>query len=164
MRQELQQGIAFSAARSKTPYSCKNESNKNLIYPPARTQYVCFCRSCGYVIECPNCDVSLYHHTEAGAPELLRCHYCNFVRSHPRNCPECSSLLKILRQWHSASRPTQQFPQLRFIRFDSDTTARKGRIELLTRFANREADLLVGTQMLTKDWIYPKSPWWGSSR
>jgi len=68
MRQELQQG-SFSAARSKTPYnSCKNESNKeSYIHRRGHSTFVS-CRSCGYVIECPNCDVSLaYHYTEAGA-------------------------------------------------------------------------------------------------
>ncbi|HEY9876579.1 MAG TPA: primosomal protein N', partial [Candidatus Obscuribacterales bacterium] len=119
------------------------------------------CRSCGYVIECPNCDVSLaYHHIQEGAPELLRCHYCNFGRSHPTNCPECSS--PYLKFFGSGTQRVEQelarqFPELRLIRFDSDTTRTKGSHRtLLTRFANREADLLVGTQMLTKGLDLPQ--------
>ncbi|HEY9649757.1 MAG TPA: primosomal protein N', partial [Coleofasciculaceae cyanobacterium] len=113
------------------------------------------CRSCGYVVECPDCDVSLsYHYTHEGATELLRCHYCNHTRLHPRNCPECGSpYLKFFGSGTQrvAQELATQFPQLRLIRFDSDTTRTKGAHRtLLTRFANGEADLLVGTQMLTK--------------
>lgn len=119
------------------------------------------CRSCGYVVECPNCDVSLaYHHAEAGASQLLQCHYCNYVRSHPRNCPDCGSpYLKFFGSGTQrvAQELAQQFPQLRLIRFDSDTTRTKGSHRaLLTRFANKEADLLVGTQMLTKGLDLPQ--------
>ena len=119
------------------------------------------CRSCGSVLECPHCDVSLsYHHTEEGAPELLRCHYCNFARSHPRDCPECGSpYLKFFGSGTQrvAQELAKQFPQLRFIRFDSDTTRTKGSHRtLLTRFASGEADLLVGTQMLTKGLDLPQ--------
>ncbi|MBD1940229.1 primosomal protein N' [Microcoleus sp. FACHB-68] len=119
------------------------------------------CRSCGYVIECPNCDVSLsYHYTHEGAAEVLRCHYCNYGQLHPERCPECSS--PYLKNFGSGTQRVEeelgkQFPQLRVIRFDSDTTRTKGaHRNLLTRFANREADLLVGTQMLTKGLDLPQ--------
>ncbi|MCC5896387.1 MAG: primosomal protein N' [Phormidium sp. BM_Day4_Bin.17] len=113
------------------------------------------CRSCGYVIECPHCDVSLsYHHTHEGANQLLRCHYCGYTRQHPQNCPECSS--PYLKFFGSGTQRVMQelarnFPELNAIRFDSDTTRNKGAHRaLLTRFAQGEAQLLVGTQMLTK--------------
>ncbi|MBW4682439.1 MAG: primosomal protein N' [Microcoleus vaginatus WJT46-NPBG5] len=119
------------------------------------------CRSCGSVIECPNCDVSLsYHYTHEGATEVLRCHYCNYGQLHPERCPECSS--PYLKNFGSGTQRVEeelgkQFPQLRVIRFDSDTTRTKGaHRNLLTRFANREADLLVGTQMLTKGLDLPQ--------
>jgi primosomal protein N' (replication factor Y) (superfamily II helicase) len=113
------------------------------------------CRSCGYVLECPNCDVSLaYHHTHEQAQPLLRCHYCNFSQLHPPRCPSCQS--PYLKYFGSGTQRVmqdlaQQFPDLRCLRFDSDTTRTKGAHRaLLTRFAAGEADLLVGTQMLTK--------------
>ena len=113
------------------------------------------CRSCGEAIECPHCDVSLaYHHTHEEAAQLLRCHYCGHTRVHPQRCPECDS--PYLKFFGSGTQRVmreleRQFPQLRAIRFDSDTTRRKGAHRLLLRqFADREADLLVGTQMLTK--------------
>ncbi|MBD2139228.1 primosomal protein N' [Anabaena sp. FACHB-1237] len=119
------------------------------------------CRSCGYVIECPHCDVSLsYHHVETTAPELLICHYCNYQRSHPPHCPECSSpYLKFFGSGTQkvAEELRKQFPELRLIRFDSDTTRTKdAHRTLISKFANGEADLLIGTQMITKGLDLPQ--------
>lgn len=164
MRQELQQGNRSIFSRSLQDALQQMQERKQqgilFIHRRGHSTFVS-CRSCGYVIECPNCDVSLaYHHTAEGATELLRCHYCNFARSHPRNCPQCSSpYLKFFGSGTQrvAQELTRQFPQLRFIRFDSDTTRTKGSHRtLLTQFANREADLLVGTQMLTKGLDLPQ--------
>ena len=164
MRNELQLGnrSIFSRTLQEALEEMKERSQQGILFIHRRghSTFVS-CRSCGYVIECPNCDVSLaYHHTEAEASKLLQCHYCNYVRSHPRNCPECSSpYLKFFGSGTQrvAQELTQQFPQLRFIRFDSDTTRTKGaHRHLLTQFANKEADLLVGTQMLTKGLDLPQ--------
>jgi primosomal protein N' (replication factor Y) len=164
LRQELQQGnrSIFSRSLQDALQQLQEREQQGILFIHRRghSTFVS-CRSCGYAIECPNCDVSLaYHHTEEGAPELLRCHYCNFARSHPRNCPECSSpYLKFFGSGTQrvAQELARQFPQLSFIRFDSDTTRTKGSHRtLLTQFANREADLLVGTQMLTKGLDLPQ--------
>ncbi|MGP0128869.1 MAG: primosomal protein N' [cyanobacterium endosymbiont of Rhopalodia musculus] len=113
------------------------------------------CRSCGYVLECPHCDVSLsYHYAYEGAKELLKCHYCNYSQSQPSQCPQCSS--PYLKFFGSGTQKVTQeltklFPSLRPLRFDSDTTRTKGsHRSLLTKFSQGKADLLVGTQMLTK--------------
>ncbi|MEB3339920.1 primosomal protein N' [Okeania sp.] len=113
------------------------------------------CRSCGYVMECPHCDVSLsYHYTHEGATQLLRCHYCNYNQLQPQRCPECDSpFFKFFGSGTQkvAQELTRQFPDLRTIRYDSDTTRKKdAHRNLLNQFANGEADLLIGTQMLTK--------------
>ncbi len=119
------------------------------------------CRSCGYVAECPHCDVSLaYHQPGAAANALLRCHYCNYSQPQPRRCPECDSLYfkffgsgtqKIVEELN------RQFPELRCLRFDSDTTSAKGaHRRILTEFVQGDADLLVGTQMLTKGLDLPQ--------
>ena len=158
MRQELLQGnrSIFSRALQKALEELQEKGQQGILFIHRRghSTFVS-CRSCGYVVECPYCDVSLsYHHTHEGAAEVLRCHYCNFMRSHPRTCPECDSpYLKFFGS--GTQRVTQELatalPNLRLIRFDSDTTRTKGAHRtLLTRFANGEADLLVGTQMLTK--------------
>lgn len=158
MRQELQQGnrSIFSRSLQEALQQLQAEEKQGILFIHRRghSTFVS-CRSCGYVIECPNCDVSLaYHHIHEDAPQVLRCHYCNYVRSHPKACPECSSpYLKFFGSGTQrvAQELAKQFPQLRLIRFDSDTTRTKGAHRtLLTRFASGEADLLVGTQMLTK--------------
>ncbi|WP_256874452.1 primosomal protein N' [Nostoc sp. C057] len=164
MRQELQQGnrSIFSRSLQKALQQLQERKQQGILFIHRRghSTFVS-CRSCGYVLECPHCDVSLaYHHTEEKAPELLRCHYCNYARSHPKYCPDCSSpYLKFFGS--GTQRVTQelarQFPELRLIRFDSDTTRNKGSHRtLLTQFANGEADLLVGTQMLTKGLDLPQ--------
>ncbi|MBW4448305.1 MAG: primosomal protein N' [Spirirestis rafaelensis WJT71-NPBG6] len=164
MRQELQQGnrSIFSRSLQDALLELREKRQQGILFIHRRghSTFVS-CRSCGYVLECPHCDVSLaYHHTEEGAPELLRCHYCNFARSHPQNCPECSSpYLKFFGSGTQrvAQELARQFPELRFIRFDSDTTRNKGAHRtLLTKFANGEAELLVGTQMLTKGLDLPQ--------
>lgn len=106
-------------------------------------------------MECPHCDVSLtYHQLQEGGHESLHCHYCGYQQLHPAQCPACSS--PYLKHFGSGTQRIIQelnryLPDLRCIRFDSDTTRAKGAHRaLLNRFAQAEADLLVGTQMLTK--------------
>jgi len=158
MREELREGnkSIFSRSLQEALQQLQTQKKQGILFIHRRghSTFVS-CRSCGYVIECPNCDVSLsYHHTQENAPELLRCHYCNFMRSHPENCPECTS--PYLKFFGSGTQKVAEelrklFPELRIIRFDSDTTRTKGSHRtLLTQFTNGEADLLVGTQMLTK--------------
>ncbi|MTJ11171.1 primosomal protein N' [Anabaena sp. UHCC 0187] len=164
MRRELKEGnrSIFSRKLQNALQQLEERQQQGILFIHRRghSTFVS-CRSCGYVLECPHCDVSLaYHHVEEGAPELLRCHYCNYGRLHPPHCPECSSpYLKFFGSGTQrvAQELTKQFPNLKIIRFDSDTTSKKGsHRELLTRFANGEAHLLVGTQMLTKGLDLPQ--------
>lgn len=113
------------------------------------------CRSCGYKMTCPYCDVTLsYHYLRQGSASTLRCHYCNHSQMQPKHCPECHSpYFKFFgngtqKVWQLLK---EEFPSLRCLRFDSDTTQRKGaHRDLLGQFARGEADILLGTQMLTK--------------
>ncbi|MFM6027263.1 MAG: primosomal protein N', partial [Dolichospermum sp.] len=164
MRQELKEGnrSIFSRKLQNALQQLETKQQQGILFIHRRghSTFVS-CRSCGYVLECPHCDVSLaYHHVEEGAPELLRCHYCNYGRLHPPHCPECGSpYLKFFGSGTQrvAQELTKQFPQLKIIRFDSDTTSTKGsHRHLLTKFANGEAHLLVGTQMLTKGLDLPQ--------
>jgi primosomal protein N' (replication factor Y) (superfamily II helicase) len=158
MRQELQAGnrSIFSRSLQSALESMKAEGNKGLLFIHRRghSSFVS-CRECGYVVECPNCDVSLsYHLPHENATPFLQCHYCGYYQSHPPRCPSCES--PYLKNFGSGtqrvvSELAQQFPHLKSIRFDSDTTRTKGaHRRLLYDFAQGEADLLVGTQMLTK--------------
>ncbi|NUN63595.1 primosomal protein N' [Pseudanabaena biceps] len=124
------------------------------------------CRSCGYVAECPNCDVSLSYHDPisptAHQPKSahLRCHYCNYTLIQPKSCPECGS--PYFKHFGSGTQKVEQelsklFPNIRLIRFDSDTTRNKDQHRLLIdQFRSGAADLLVGTQMLTKGLDIPQ--------
>ncbi len=113
------------------------------------------CRSCGYKMTCPYCDVTLsYHYIQAGSTSTLRCHYCNHSEIQPKHCPDCQSpYFKFFgngtqKVWQLLK---EEYPGLRCLRFDSDTTSRKGaHRDLLGQFARGEADILLGTQMLTK--------------
>lgn len=158
MRQELRDrnGSIFSRSLQSALRQLKEHGQQGLLFIHRRghSTFVS-CRSCGYVMECPNCDVSLsYHHTHEGAKPLLRCHYCNFTQAQPTKCPSCEST--YFKHFGSGTQRVVQelarlFPELKAIRFDSDTTRAKGAHRaLLTQFAQGEADLLVGTQMLTK--------------
>ncbi len=124
------------------------------------------CRSCGYVMDCPRCDVSLsYHHadhakTSPNAHGNLICHYCNYSQIKPPNCPTCGS--PYFKHFGSGTQKVEQeiallFPELRIIRYDSDTTRNKNQHhQLIEKFQSGEADLLIGTQMLTKGLDIPQ--------
>lgn len=158
MRQELRQGnrSIFSRSLQQSLQDMKAQQQQGILFIHRRghSTFVS-CRSCGYVMECPHCDVSLtYHQPREGGHESLHCHYCGHQQLHPAHCPACSS--PYLKHFGSGTQRIIQelnryLPDLRCIRFDSDTTRTKGAHRtLLNRFAQGEADLLVGTQMLTK--------------
>jgi primosomal protein N' (replication factor Y) (superfamily II helicase) len=158
MRRELQRGnrSLFSQSLHSSLETLKEKGEQGILFVTRRghSTFVS-CRSCGYVLECPHCDVSLsYHHTQEGAEELLRCHYCNYGRIHPKQCPECGSpYLKFFGTGTQrvTQELTKEFPDLRWLRFDSDTTRNKNAArEILKQFTEGEVDVLVGTQMLTK--------------
>ena len=164
MRRELERGnrSIFSSSLARELKQMQQQGQQGILFISRRghSTFVS-CRSCGYVIECPHCDVSLsYHYGQEGNKGLLRCHYCNYERVQPQDCPECSS--PYLKYFGTGTQRVveelkRQFPQLRTIRFDSDSTRTKGAHRmLLSSFARGEADLLVGTQMLTKGLDLPK--------
>ncbi|NJP09076.1 MAG: primosomal protein N' [Leptolyngbyaceae cyanobacterium RU_5_1] len=158
LRQELLQGnrSIFSRSLQAALQKLQNTGQQGILFIHRRghSTFVS-CRSCGYVITCPHCDVSLaYHQPHANARPTLRCHYCHYTQVQPDGCPNCHSA--YFKHFGSGTQRVsqelaQQFPNLRVLRFDSDTTRTKGsHRSLLTQFAAGEADLLVGTQMLTK--------------
>ena len=108
------------------------------------------CRSCGYVVKCRHCDVSMtvHHHT------LLKCHYCGSEQPMPRACPSCGS--PYIAGFGVGTQKVEEFvqkefPEARILRMDRDTTSGKddmGRI--LQTFSEGGADILIGTQMIVK--------------
>lgn len=114
------------------------------------------CRDCGYVMNCPNCDISLTYHK---VNEQMKCHYCGYESYVPKQCPECSS--DYIRYFGTGTQKVEDelgkiLPEARVIRMDVDTTGRKGSHErLLTDFQNGKADILLGTQMIAKGLDFP---------
>ncbi|MBC7812859.1 MAG: primosomal protein N', partial [Burkholderiales bacterium] len=110
-----------------------------------------FCRDCGYVVTCPNCDTPLTYHQFDGR---LRCHLCGHSEYQPTVCPSCNSTrIKYFgagtQQVEEALRAS--FPKARIVRWDADTASRHTMHEvILRRFADRDADIMVGTQMIAK--------------
>ncbi|MGA8942059.1 MAG: primosomal protein N' [Thermoactinomyces sp.] len=114
------------------------------------------CRECGESLTCPHCDISLtFHKTN----RTVRCHYCGYTERVPEVCPACGS--KHIRHFGVGTQRVEQelarqFPGIRVIRMDVDTTSRKGAHEqLLKSFGAGQADVLLGTQMIAKGLDFP---------
>ncbi|MGX7350464.1 primosomal protein N [Enterococcus canis] len=114
------------------------------------------CRDCGFVLDCPNCDISLTLHMDT---KTMKCHYCGHEERIPHHCPNCGS--DKIRYFGTGTQKVEEelhqlFPQARVLRMDVDTTRKKGAHEkLLTAFGNQEADILLGTQMIAKGLDFP---------
>ncbi|CAH0216388.1 Primosomal protein N' [Peribacillus sp. Bi96] len=114
------------------------------------------CRSCGLVINCPNCDISLTYHR---FNDIMKCHYCGFEEGMPSVCPECES--EHIRFFGTGTQKVEEelakiLPDARVIRMDVDTTSKKGSHErLLNAFGEGKADILLGTQMIAKGLDFP---------
>ncbi|RSJ20732.1 primosomal protein N' [Streptococcus intermedius] len=114
------------------------------------------CRECGAVDSCPNCDISLTLHMDT---KSMNCHYCGFSKVIPHSCPNCSS--RSIRYYGTGTQKAydelaEAFPQARILRMDVDTTRKKGSHEqILKKFEERHADILLGTQMIAKGLDFP---------
>ena len=119
------------------------------------------CRSCGEALLCPNCSVAMTYHTRRGtyAEGDLVCHWCGRREPLPRVCPSCKSE-HLSRTGYGTQRVEEELsgllPKARVLRMDADTTATKSAYdEMLTSFRHHEADVLLGTQMVTKGHDFP---------
>ena len=140
---------------SRKLYNAINETlkdKKQIILFLNRRGYSTFisCRSCGYVFKCPECDVSMTYHKNG----YLICHYCGRAEKVTKVCPECGS--KYVKFFGAGTERVEQevkkyFPKARVLRMDVDTTRHKNAHEsIYNSFKNEEADILVGTQMISK--------------
>ena len=115
------------------------------------------CRSCGQSVKCPHCDVTLSRHRNG----VLKCHYCGYEQSDVRECKNCGSKLIGAMGTGTGTQAIEDmirsvFPYASVLRMDADTTRQKGDYEsILSAFSNREADILVGTQMIVKGHDFP---------
>ena len=160
MREELAQGnrSMFSSALYRELKRCFQEGRQAILFLNRRG-YSTFvsCRGCGHVLRCSHCDVSLtYHKTD----RTVRCHYCGESRVVPDVCPECGK--PFLKFFGVGTQQVEEsvnryFPGIRVLRMDYDTTQKKdAHLEILGKFAAREADVLIGTQMIAKGLDFPQ--------
>ena len=109
------------------------------------------CQQCGQAVQCENCSVALVHHL---SQNQLNCHYCGSTRTFPLVCSKCQGGRVSLFGLGTEKIETEierRFPGVRVLRLDSDSVHSRGYLqEVLHTFARREADVLVGTQMVTK--------------
>lgn len=158
LREELKNGnrSIFSIKLQKL-IKQRLERKEQIILFLNRRGYAGFvsCRSCGYVMKCPHCDVSLSQHMGG----RMVCHYCGYETRQPDKCPSCQS--PYILGFKAGTQQIEEqlykkFPGVRVLRMDADTTRKKGSCEeILSAFSEGRADILVGTQMIVKGHDFP---------
>ena len=120
------------------------------------------CKNCGFIFQCPNCSVSLTLHSNAQGTEKLRCHYCDYQKDLEKTCPECKANEKNLLKKGIGTQQVvrifeQIFPQAKIERADLDSASKKRSWkDTVEKFKNGEIDILIGTQLITKGYHFPK--------
>jgi primosomal protein N' (replication factor Y) len=165
MREELKSGnrSIFSRSLQSALKDVLENGQQAILFINRRgmATYV-FCRDCGYSLKCPRCDIPLTYHVSGGGThsgssqqrDALICHRCNYRRNMPGKCPQCGS--RRIKQYGTGTERVEHFVQSQFpgastIRWDWGTTRKKGSHDvILEHFANHQADVLIGTQMLAK--------------
>ena len=157
MREELKHGNrSILSDRLKVLMQDRLEKKEQIMLFLNRRGYAGFvsCRACGYVVKCPHCDVSLSVHRGG----KMVCHYCGYEIPMPKTCPCGSPYIGGFRAGTQQIEDLvkREFPQARVLRMDMDTTKNKGGHEkILAKFADEEADIMIGTQMIVKGHDFP---------
>jgi len=158
MRQEMRAGVRGMISRALADeIGARLEVQEQVMLFLNRRGLAGFvsCRSCGHVVKCPHCDVSLALHRGG----RLICHYCGYEQPAVHTCPECGE--EAIRTFKAGTEQVEDevralFPQARMLRMDADTTRHKDDHEkILSAFAGHEADILIGTQMIIKGHDFP---------
>lgn len=158
MREELRNGNSLVLSDAlKAGIKKRLENKEQIILFINRRGYSSFimCRSCGHVIKCPHCDVSLTYHS---SENILICHYCGKKQELKKTCPICNSELKGMGAGTEkvGEEVLSFFPDANIIRLDTDMVSQKNSYgKILNSFRNREADILIGTQMVSKGHDFP---------
>ena len=158
MRKELQKGnrsILSDCLREKIEDRLKRREQVMLFLNRRGFAGFLSCRSCGYVVKCPHCDVSLSWHRGG----RMVCHYCGYEEPMIHTCPSCGS--PHIGAFKAGTQQVEdlirkEFPEAKVLRMDLDTTRGKESYEtILSSFADQEADILIGTQMIVKGHDFP---------
>ena len=158
MTKEKRVGNGVLTEKLKDAIIDRLEKHEQIILLQNRRGYAStlMCPDCGYVMKCPNCDISLtYHKTK----DIMRCHYCGYATKKINTCPDCHC--DELRELGQGTEKIEEelislFPMARVIRMDMDTTTKRGSHDkIITAFKNHEYDILLGTQMISKGLDFP---------
>jgi len=159
MRQELHDGNkSIFSNRLRQSIEEKLDKDEQVMLFLNRRGYAGFvsCRSCGIVMRCPHCEVSLSEHQKEGK---MVCHYCGYETARPKLCPKCGS--KYLLGFKAGTEQIEEevkktFDKAVTVRLDADTTRQKGSLEkILSCFSEHKANVLIGTQMIVKGHDFP---------
>ncbi|NQV13024.1 MAG: primosomal protein N' [Parcubacteria group bacterium] len=164
MRQEIKKRnySIFSEKLAATLEKVLAEKKQALLFINRRgASTFVMCRDCGYVVECPNCSVSLTYHLQSTptADKDLICHHCNYQTSSPTLCPECDS--QFIKYFGTGTQKVEHelqklFPAAKIARADRDSMDQKdAHQQVFHNFSSGEYDILIGTQMITKGWDLP---------
>lgn len=158
MRQELKQGnrSILSMELQDEIAGCLSKKEQIMLFLNRRG-YAGFvsCRSCGHVIKCPHCDVSLSSHNNG----KMICHYCGYETVKIQVCPDCGS--SYIGGFKAGTQQIEAvvkklFPQARILRMDLDSTkGKEGHARIIEAFEHQKADILIGTQMIVKGHDFP---------
>lgn len=162
LREELQRGnrSRFSYRLQELLQNRLEQGEQSILFMNRRG-YASFvsCRSCGEVVNCPHCQVSLTYHDHHSRQPRLICHYCGYTENYVQQCKTCGS--KLIGRFGSGTQMVEAelqeyFPKARILRMDADTTRGKdGHEAILSAFSEGKADILVGTQMIVKGHDFP---------
>lgn len=154
MREEFMAGNTgvFSHALKQSLTECIDRDEQAILFINRRG-YSTFvsCRACGYVFECDSCDVSMTYHSVG---DVLKCHYCGSTKKLPTKCPQCGA--PYIKYFGIGTQQVEEqlkelIPDCRILRMDMDTTSTKGsHAKILRQFEEKQAQVLVGTQMIAK--------------
>ncbi len=160
MRQELAAGnrsILSESLQSRIKEVLDNKQQAILFINRRGASTFVMCRDCGYVVECPDCSVSMTYHWQNG--QHLLCHHCGRRETSPTRCPECDS--EKIRYFGAGTQRVEAeiakvFPRARIARMDTDTTrGTDDHSKIFRSFAAQEYDILIGTQMIAKGFDLP---------
>ena len=164
MRREMRTGnvTPIGETLARALIDNKNQNEQSILFINRRGyNHFASCRECGKAVSCPRCSVSMTYHTKKGSYDegTLICHWCGMRMAVPKTCPECNSP-HISFMGYGTQRVehelTELLPSAKILRMDTDTTAAKSSYdELLGKFRRHDADVLLGTQMVTKGHDFP---------
>lgn len=160
MRNELEEGnrsMFSNRLANELMYNKENEEQTILLLNRRGFSTFVSCRECGFVATCPHCNISLTYHKNTG---YLTCHYCGYSIKNYKLCPKCGS--KYIKYFGAGTQKLEEemcerFENMKTLRMDVDSTSKKNAHEkIINAFEKGEADVLMGTQMVSKGLDFPK--------